>query len=77
MLLALNLKFKLRWSTYILRMKGFSQTCEESISSNKYGHVFYNSKKHLYLAFFAKIKIDPCKWPLVIKNTCMSVFSSS
>lgn len=77
MLLALDLKFKLRWSTYILRMKGFSQTCEESISSNKYDHVFYNSKKHLYLAFFAKIKIDPCKWPLVIKNTCMSVFSSS
>ena len=36
MVLALNLKFKLRWSTYILRIKDFSQTCEESISSNKY-----------------------------------------
>ena len=54
-------KFKL----YILRVKDFSQIWEESISSS---NVFFNSKKHLQKAFFAKIKIDHQELPFVIKK---------
>ena len=37
-------------------------------------NVFFNSKKHLQKAFFAKIKIDHRKYPFVIKKSLVRVF---
>ena len=43
---------------------------------NQFQVVFFNSKKLLQKAFFAKFKIDHCKWPFVIKKACKGVFFS-